>query len=65
MFSCTIAPAAESYTIHLEYEEQNEQIGDTLRLPYYFTQGIVYNFLQFKSMILFKVKLVYITFCLV
>lgn len=52
MFSCTIAPAAESYTIHLLLEEQNGQFGDSLRLPYYFTQGIVYNFLEMKSTIL-------------
>ncbi|RZI50497.1 hypothetical protein EW027_15160 [Aeribacillus pallidus] len=26
LFSCTFAPAAESYTVHLRFEEQNEII---------------------------------------
>lgn len=34
MFSCTIAPAAESYTMHLIIEEQNDDNAGSHRLPF-------------------------------
>ncbi|RKI79926.1 hypothetical protein D7V87_05980 [Clostridium sp. 1xD42-85] len=52
MFSCTIAPAAKSYAIHLLVRRNNMVTSArSLRLLYYFTQRIVYNFSVHKSTI--------------
>ena len=49
LFSCTFAPAAKSYTIHLVEEEQNEARHKYTKATSYFTQNIVYNFKLVKS----------------
>ncbi|GGA82302.1 hypothetical protein GCM10008025_26920 [Ornithinibacillus halotolerans] len=39
-------------------EEQNEPSGDSLRLPYYFTQRVVYNFSDRKSTFSFSYEII-------
>lgn len=48
MFSCTFAPAAESYAMHLILEEQNDNNDGSHRLPFILHKDH-YNFIPLVS----------------
>ncbi len=50
LFSCTFAPAAKSYTVHLYIEEQNGVKHKHTKATFYFTQNSLYNYVILKSM---------------